>query len=200
MHPPTNRTSRSWLPGFLAGLTLGVAVWQWRQRKDRAEISRLRLEREAESERLRLRLTSIQDPEPVIDLTEPAPAPTPASGGAAAPAVASVPSPSTAPSPARAEAAPVLSVVVDTPAPVANGNGRHDDLKRIKGIGPVMERSLNEQGIHSFQQLANLTKPEIEQLTAAIAAFPGRIEREDWVGSARRLLDAEQSPDSSPLF
>lgn len=186
MHPPTNRTSRSWLPGFVAGLTLGVAVWQWRQRKDRAEISRLRLEREAESERLRLRLTSIQDPEPVIDLTEPAPA--------VAPAVASVPSPS----PARAEAAPVLSVVVDAPA--ANGNGRHDDLKRIKGIGPVMERSLNEQGIHSFQQLANLTKPEIEQLTAAIAAFPGRIEREDWVGSARRLLEAEQSPDSSRLL
>lgn len=198
MHPPTNRTSRSWLPGFLAGLSLGLAMWQWRQRKDRAEISRQRLEREAESERLRLRLTSIQEPEPVIDLTAPAPAPV----SVPTAAVASIPSP------AMTESAPVLSVVVDSPAPppapAANGNGngaaRHDDLKRIKGIGPVMERSLNEQGIHSFQQLANLTKPEIDQLTAAIAAFPGRIEREDWVGSARRLLEAEQSPDSSPLF
>ncbi len=185
MHPPPNRTSRSWIPGFLVGLSLGLAVWQWRQRKDRAEISRQRLEGEAESERLRLRLTSVQGPEPVIDLTE-----------AAAPAS---PSPS---SPASTEAAPVLSVVVDSPAPMANGNGaaRHDDLKRIKGIGPVMERSLNEAGIHSFEQLAKLTKPEIEQLTAAIAAFPGRIEREDWVGSARRILEAEPSPDSSPLF
>ncbi|MEZ5409960.1 MAG: hypothetical protein R2761_18165 [Acidimicrobiales bacterium] len=193
MHPPTNRTSRSWLPGFLAGLSLGLAMWQWRQRKDRAEISRQRLEREAESERLRLRLTSIQEPEPVIDLTD---AP---SGGSAAAAPSS-------PSPALTEtAAPVLSVVVDpaavaTPSGNGNGVGRHDDLKRIKGIGPVMERSLNEQGIHSFEQLARLTKPEIDRLTAAIAAFPGRIEREDWVGSARRLLDAEQPASDSPLF
>ena len=80
-----------------------------------------------------------------------------------------------------------------------NGTGHHDDLKRIKGIGPVMERSLNEQGIHSFEQLASLTKAEIDQLTAAIAAFPGRIERDDWVGSARRLIDAEQPTPDSPL-
>lgn len=163
-------------------------MWQWRQRKDRAEISRQRLEGEAESERLRLRLTSIQEPEPVIDLTDTAPA---AAG----------------PSPALAEGSPVLSIVVDppvsAPAPVVangNGDGRHDDLKRIKGIGPVMERSLNEQGIHSFEQLANLTKADIDKLTAAIAAFPGRIEREDWVGSARRLIDAEQPTPDSPLF
>lgn len=202
MHPPTNRTSRSWLPGFLAGLSLGLAMWQWRQRKDRAEISRQRLEREAESERLRLRLTSIQDAEPVIDLTEPAPAAVAAAPLAAVPAPS--PAASLSPSPALTEAAPVLSVVVDdklTPSAPANANGvHHDDLKRIKGIGPVMERSLNEAGIHSFAQLANLTKPEIDQLTAAIAAFPGRIEREDWVGSARRLLEAEQPSDSAPLF
>lgn len=165
-------------------------MWQWRQSKDRAEISRQRLEGEAESDRLRLRLTSIQEPEPVIDLTDTPPVSAPAAA---------------APSPALAESSPVLSVVVDPPAPVpvpvgTNGNGRHDDLKRIKGIGPVMERSLNEQGIHSFEQLANLTKAEIEQLTAAIAAFPGRIERDDWVGSARRLIDAEQPTSDAPLF
>ncbi len=169
-------------------------MWQWRQRKDRAEISRQRLEGEAESDRLRLRLTSIQEPEPVIDLTDAAPV--------SAPAVAT-------PSPALAEGSPVLSIVVDPPVPPpasvvtsgnGSGNGSHDDLKRIKGIGPVMERSLNEQGIHSFEQLANLTKAEIDQLTAAIAAFPGRIERDDWVGSARRLIDAQQPTPHSPLF
>ncbi len=195
MHPPTNRTVRSWLPAFLAGLSLGLALWQWRQRKDRAEISRQRLEGEAASDRLRLRLTSIQEPEPVIDLTDTRPAD----------------APSAAPSPALAEGSPVLSIVVDPPAaepaPVAapgatngNGSGRRDDLKRIKGIGPVMERSLNEQGIHSFEQLANLTKTEIDQLTSAIAAFPGRIERDDWVGSARRLIDADKPTSDSPLF
>jgi predicted flap endonuclease-1-like 5' DNA nuclease len=73
---------------------------------------------------------------------------------------------------------------------------RRDDLRRIRGIGPVIERSLNELGIESWEQIANLTKSDIERLTAAIAAFPGRIERDDWVGSARRLLAAEQAADA----
>jgi predicted flap endonuclease-1-like 5' DNA nuclease len=32
-----------------------------------------------------------------------------------------------------------------------------DDLKVIKGIGPVIERKLNEAGIHTFEQLGNLS-------------------------------------------
>jgi predicted flap endonuclease-1-like 5' DNA nuclease len=80
--------------------------------------------------------------------------------------------------------------------PVATESGRRDDLQRIKGIGPVMERSLNELGIQSYEQIASFTKADIDRLTDGIAAFPGRIEREDWVGSARRLLDREET--SSP--
>jgi len=32
-----------------------------------------------------------------------------------------------------------------------------DDLKVIKGIGPVIERKLNDAGIYTFEQLGNLT-------------------------------------------
>lgn len=32
-----------------------------------------------------------------------------------------------------------------------------DDLKVIKGIGPVIERKLNEAGVYTFEQLGNLT-------------------------------------------
>ena len=63
-----------------------------------------------------------------------------------------------------------------------------DDLKLIKGIGPVLEQRLNELGVTTFRQLAGFTEQDIEKVSTAIAAFPGRIEREDWVGKARDLV------------
>ena len=33
-----------------------------------------------------------------------------------------------------------------------------DDLKIVKGIGPVIERKLNDAGIYTFEQLGNLTR------------------------------------------
>lgn len=38
-----------------------------------------------------------------------------------------------------------------------------DDLKLIKGIGPVIEKRLNESGIYKYEQLANLTLDEFEE-------------------------------------
>ncbi len=63
-----------------------------------------------------------------------------------------------------------------------------DDLKLIKGIGPVMEQRLNELGVTTFRQLAGFTEHDIDRVSTAIAAFPGRIEREGWVGKARELV------------
>lgn len=60
-----------------------------------------------------------------------------------------------------------------------------DDLKKIKGIGPVMERTLNELGVTTFAQLANFDQQDIDRVSAAIDAFPGRIQRDDWVGKAK---------------
>lgn len=62
-----------------------------------------------------------------------------------------------------------------------------DDLKIIKGIGPVYEGRLNELGIFRFAQIANLdheAKEAVEDLTG----FPGRVEREDWIGQAKKLI------------
>ena len=62
-----------------------------------------------------------------------------------------------------------------------------DRLQAITGIGPVLERVLNELGIYRFGQLARLTPDNIEWLASRIDWFPQRIQREDWVGQARRL-------------
>jgi predicted flap endonuclease-1-like 5' DNA nuclease len=39
-----------------------------------------------------------------------------------------------------------------------------DNLKVIKGIGPVIESKLNEAGIFTFEQLGNLTTADLESI------------------------------------
>lgn len=63
-----------------------------------------------------------------------------------------------------------------------------DDLKQINGIGPFIEEKLNDLGIYTFEQVSQLDDDLIETLTNAIEFFPGRIERDDWVGQADRLF------------
>jgi len=67
---------------------------------------------------------------------------------------------------------------------------QHDDLKQIFGIGPVTEKTLNKLGITSYSQLAELKQHDIEKIADAMQIFPGRIERDDWVGGARAQLEA----------
>ncbi|PLX39369.1 MAG: NADH-quinone oxidoreductase subunit NuoE [Hyphomicrobiales bacterium] len=64
--------------------------------------------------------------------------------------------------------------------------GAADDLKRIKGIGKVNEGKLNDLGIFHFAQIAAWTRPEIRWVGTYLA-FPGRIDREDWVNQAEAL-------------
>ena len=66
--------------------------------------------------------------------------------------------------------------------------GDKDNLQLIKGVGPVLERVLNQTGIYHFDQIANLTPQEIAWLNTSIA-FPGRIEREDWIAQAKSLYN-----------
>ncbi len=47
--------------------------------------------------------------------------------------------------------------------PVQTGTGK-DDLKVIKGIGPAIEKKLNDAGIATFESLAGLTVEELENI------------------------------------
>ncbi|WKN42193.1 hypothetical protein [Tunicatimonas pelagia] len=62
-----------------------------------------------------------------------------------------------------------------------------DDLKKIKGVGPFLEKKLNALGIYTFAQIANFTDDDKEQVNQAIEFFPGRISRDNWVGQAKDL-------------
>ncbi len=58
------------------------------------------------------------------------------------------------------------------------------DLTKINGIGPYIEERLNEIGIYNFDQISKFTFEDIRAITELIDFFPGRIERDDWVGQA----------------
>lgn len=65
--------------------------------------------------------------------------------------------------------------------------GAADDLKRIHGIGPVLERTLNSLGVHHFRQVAGWSQSDIQWIAAHIDTFPDRIVRDGWVAQAEEL-------------
>jgi small subunit ribosomal protein S2 len=64
--------------------------------------------------------------------------------------------------------------------------GKADDLKKIGGVGPALERKLNALGVTRYDQIAAFTDEEIEKVDAALAT-KGRIAGDDWVGQAKTL-------------
>jgi predicted flap endonuclease-1-like 5' DNA nuclease len=65
--------------------------------------------------------------------------------------------------------------------------GNIQDLTKINGIGPYIELKLNEIGIYNYEQISRFKEDDIRVLTELIDFFPGRIERDDWVGQAEEL-------------
>jgi predicted flap endonuclease-1-like 5' DNA nuclease len=61
-----------------------------------------------------------------------------------------------------------------------------DDLQKIFGIGPVMERTLNRLGIYRYKQIANWRDRDVARVAAQIDTFPDRIKRDNWIGGAKK--------------
>ena len=88
--------------------------------------------------------------------------------------------------------APPVEEVPEEQAPAFKGidapRGEADDLKRITGISPKLEQSLNDLGVYHFWQLADLAEAGIATLDNALGTR-GRIARDNWVGQAKKLTD-----------
>lgn len=107
-------------------------------------------------------------------------APAVAVPAAEAPAVA-VPAAEVAAESAGGGDAEPVAALFDLPA------GAPDDLKKISGVGPVLEKKLNDLGITKFDQIASFSAEEIAKVDEVLN-FKGRIEREDWVAQAKSFL------------
>jgi len=91
---------------------------------------------------------------------------------------------------ARGETARYRQLVVDledNAPPPFFGPGAPDDLKLIVGVGPVLERMLQQLGITTYRQIARWTERDIDEFDAKLPEFPGRIRRDGWVTQARAL-------------
>ena len=67
------------------------------------------------------------------------------------------------------------------------GEGRADDLERLKGVGPKLAAMLMAHGVTRFDQIAKLTDSEVERLDADLGAFRGRLQRDRVVEQANYL-------------
>lgn len=90
--------------------------------------------------------------------------------------------------PAEAAAAPAAkpakakAAKAEAPAAAAGG----DDLKKLSGVGPALEKKLIEAGVTSFAQIAAWGAEDIAAFDEKLN-FKGRIEREGWVEQAKTL-------------
>ncbi|MEJ8476491.1 50S ribosomal protein L21 [Roseibium algae] len=64
--------------------------------------------------------------------------------------------------------------------------GKADDLKKISGVGPVLEKKLNALGITTYAQVAGFSADDIARVDDALS-FKGRIERDNWLQQAKEL-------------
>ncbi len=77
-------------------------------------------------------------------------------------------------------------------APALSSGREDDDLKRIRGVGVLIEKKLNALGVTRYDQVANWTVADIERFSEKLD-FKGRIERENWVEQARILSAGGQT-------
>ncbi len=77
-----------------------------------------------------------------------------------------------------------------------SSGGLRDNLQAISGVGPAIEKTLNELGIFRYAQVAEMTSYDVERITNRLQGFHGRIEREDWIGQARLLNERRSESDN----
>ena len=61
-----------------------------------------------------------------------------------------------------------------------------DDLKKLSGVGPALEKKLHDAGVTTFAQIAAWTDADVADMDEKLS-FKGRIEREGWIAQAKEL-------------
>jgi small subunit ribosomal protein S2 len=72
---------------------------------------------------------------------------------------------------------------------LAAPRGAPDDLTKLNGVGPQLEKKLNEAGIFHYWQLAAMQPADAAQLDKDLK-LNGRLERDGWINQARSMIEA----------
>ena len=73
-----------------------------------------------------------------------------------------------------------------------------DDLKKLKGVGPKLEQTLNELGFYHFDQIAKWSENEIAWVDSRLK-FKGRITRDAWIEQAKVLAEGGETEFSQKV-
>ncbi len=71
---------------------------------------------------------------------------------------------------------------------LAAPRGAPDDLTKLTGVGPQLEKKLNDGGIYHYWQVAAMQPGDVASLDADLK-LNGRIDRDGWVNQARTMLE-----------
>lgn len=91
---------------------------------------------------------------------------------------------------AKVEAAPVADVVEGGTQPKAlkaPRKGVADDLQKLEGIGPVLEKLCHGLGIFHYDQIAAFGPAEVAWMDGNLKGFRGRVTRDKWVAQAKLI-------------
>ena len=77
------------------------------------------------------------------------------------------------------------------PAKAAPETAPADDLKKLSGVGPALEKKLNAAGVTTYAQVAGWKKADVAAMDEKLS-FKGRIEREGWVAQAAKLASGKE--------
>lgn len=178
------------------GLLAGWLIWGGRKEvRDPDEVARLR----AELDRAKAQ-NSRQTSDPLDDVpamqgggyvrpSAVTPVAKPVDKPVEKPAVQPQPQPQLLPVVAKVEPmAPQAAPLPSRPAALEGArDGLPDDLTKIKGIGPKLEKLCNQLGFWHYDQIAAWTAGEIAWVDDNLDGFKGRVTRDAWVDQARTL-------------
>lgn len=70
---------------------------------------------------------------------------------------------------------------------MAQPYGARDDLQRLEGVDPLLERALNRLGIYHFHQIARFEPSDVDWLVQHVDGIPEERIRDSWIPDASRL-------------
>ncbi len=71
--------------------------------------------------------------------------------------------------------------------------GGPDDLKKIRGVGPKLEKLLHSLGFYHFDQIAAWSADEVDWVDQNLEGFKGRVSRDTWVEQAGILAQGGET-------
>jgi NADH-quinone oxidoreductase subunit E len=76
-------------------------------------------------------------------------------------------------------------------------NGKADNLRLVRGIGPRLEKVLHSMGVFHFDQISRWTENDLALVDKHLGDFAGRAVRDKWIEQSRKLLERAADSDGS---